>query len=184
MQHSKPCVHCGSEMSVRSCELARKRFCSKRCNILHHIDDLHRAAQGKHRAPSTCFKPGHATWNKGVKGRHHCRRTEFKKGLIPKNLMPVGTEMVRVRKTRDDTRVWVKVAEPRVWRLRARVVWEKHNGPVPKGKLIHHEDRDKLNDDISNLRLMTRREHAREHAAETILLSRRAPAGNALISDD
>ena len=37
------------------------------------------------------------------------------------------------------------------WRSNARVVWEKANGPIPKGHFIIHIDGDGHNDDISNL---------------------------------
>ena len=44
-----------------------------------------------------------------------------------------------------------------------RYVWEKHNGPIPKGCHIHHIDGNPLNNDISNLRCVTPFEHAGEH---------------------
>lgn len=43
-------------------------------------------------------------------------------------------------------------------------IWEKNNGFKPKGHIIHHIDENKLNNDISNLQLVTRTEHARIHA--------------------
>lgn len=42
-------------------------------------------------------------------------------------------------------------------------IWIKHNGVIPKGYDIHHIDEDKTNNDISNLRLMTRKEHRSLH---------------------
>ena len=32
-----------------------------------------------------------------------------------------------------------------------RVVWQHHKGPIPENHHIHHKDRDKSNNDISNL---------------------------------
>ena len=49
------------------------------------------------------------------------------------------------------------------WQRRARVVWVQHNGPIAPGYLIHHEDENKMNDVIDNLRCWTRQEHARHH---------------------
>lgn len=40
-----------------------------------------------------------------------------------------------------------------------RYVWEKYYGEIPKGFEIHHIDRDKNNNDISNLQLVTKKEH-------------------------
>lgn len=45
-----------------------------------------------------------------------------------------------------------------------RMVWEKYFGPIPAGCVIHHKDGNKLNNDIKNLQLMPKPQHAREHA--------------------
>ncbi len=42
-----------------------------------------------------------------------------------------------------------------------RVVWELHNGKIPKGLFIDHLDGDKYNNAISNLRVTTRQGNAR-----------------------
>lgn len=36
-----------------------------------------------------------------------------------------------------------------------RVIWEMHHGPIPKGFIIDHDDRNKLNNKIDNLVLKT-----------------------------
>lgn len=46
-----------------------------------------------------------------------------------------------------------------------RYVWEKNNGPIPNGMVIHHIDSDKENNDISNLQMMTQGEHASYHGS-------------------
>ncbi len=43
-------------------------------------------------------------------------------------------------------------------------VWEKANGPVPKGFVVHHKDEDVRNNALSNLECMTRQHHLRIHA--------------------
>ena len=58
------------------------------------------------------------------------------------------------------------MSDPSGWRERAKVVWEEANGPIPKGCVIHHKDRDTLNDIAHNLEAMTRAEHLAEHRAE------------------
>lgn len=45
-------------------------------------------------------------------------------------------------------------------------VWEYYNGEVPKGYEIHHKDRDKANNDIANLELLTASEHRKKHSEE------------------
>ena len=47
-----------------------------------------------------------------------------------------------------------------------RVVWEYYNCPIPRGYHVHHIDHDKGNNDISNLRLMTAKEHREKHGSE------------------
>lgn len=46
-------------------------------------------------------------------------------------------------------------------KLMHRYVWEKHNGPIPEGYEVHHIDHDRSNNDISNLEIYTKSDHAR-----------------------
>lgn len=103
------------------------------------------------------FPKGHVPLNKGKKMSpevyEKCKDTMFKKGQMPVNRRPVGSERVTV-----DGYIEIKVAEPRKWRLKHRVVWEQHNGPLPKYDAIIFLDGNSLNTDISNLKHVTRKE--------------------------
>lgn len=48
--------------------------------------------------------------------------------------------------------------------LMHRDVWEFHNGPIPENHDIHHIDHDKTNNDIANLEIYTKSEHAKKFA--------------------
>lgn len=44
-----------------------------------------------------------------------------------------------------------------------RVVWEYHNGTIPEGFHVHHNDGNKDNNDIGNLSLLSQHDHLSEH---------------------
>lgn len=91
------------------------------------------------------FRPGHESWNKGLKGSSGLHpnsvRTQFKKGAMAgaaqHNYVPIGSERVSKdgyleRKVTDDptlvpTRRWVAVH---------RLVWEAANGSIPSGHVV------------------------------------------------
>lgn len=81
------------------------------------------------------------------------KHTMFKKGHVPINHRPVGSERVNV-----DGYIEIKVEEPKKWKLKHNVVWETHNGPIPKGYVVIFLDRDKMNVSINNLKLIKRSE--------------------------
>lgn len=43
-------------------------------------------------------------------------------------------------------------------------IWKKYYGDIPDGMIVHHIDGNKRNNDITNLKLMSIREHNRLHA--------------------
>lgn len=47
-----------------------------------------------------------------------------------------------------------------------RYIWEKYNGPIPKGYEIHHVDENKDNNDISNLMCLSNHDHQSHHGKE------------------
>lgn len=105
------------------------------------------------------FKKGHVPFSKGKHMADYLtpeqiekvRSNQFKADDIPRNWRPVGTETLRP----DTGIIWVKVAEPSVWEMKHRVVWEQHNGPIPKGMNIIFLDGDRSNCDISNLMMVS-----------------------------
>lgn len=101
------------------------------------------------------FSKGHESHNKGKKVSpelyEKMRGTMFRKGHIPVNHRPVGSERVNV-----DGYVEVKVAEPGRWRLKHRVVWEKVNGKIPDGYNVQFRNGDTQDCRLENLYLISR----------------------------
>ena len=100
-------------------------------------------------------KKGHTPYNKGKKRGSYpgMEVTQYKKGNVPHNHRPVGSERI----TRDGYRER-KIAEPKTWRSVHVLNWEAVHGPVPKGSVVIFKDRDLTNCDVSNLMLVTRAE--------------------------
>jgi hypothetical protein len=135
---SRPCSYCGSPV-YRSASQARENvYCSVACS-----------------APHTRFRTGQVPWNKDRKGIHLSPGSEFKPGPHPQSRAAIGTVRLRVDR-QGDPRAWVKVADPNRWMLRAHCVWCEAHGPLPAGHVIHHHDRDKLNDALPNLECLTK----------------------------
>lgn len=101
------------------------------------------------------FDKGHIPANKGKKGAGGWEPTQFKKGNIPPNRVPVGTERVDSK----DGYIYVKIQDGQLnknWKQKHVLIWEKYNGPVPEGHALIFGDGNKLNFDPENLILVTR----------------------------
>lgn len=102
---------------------------------------------------STRFSSGQASWNKGQKLPNHPRNaTQFKKGCVPKNALPVGfirknTDGYMEIKTAPGMRKWVPLSHWN-WKL-------AHGEYPPKGTALLFRDGNHENCDISNLEVVT-----------------------------
>lgn len=122
----------------------------------------------RERASKSWYGKGHIPQNKGrkwseymsIEGQNRSRKTTFKKGNTPKNHLPVGTEM----QERKDGYIKVKIAEPNKWMLKHRLVWERHNGPIPKGHNVQFANKDKTDCRIENLYLISRKEQINQNS--------------------
>ena len=102
------------------------------------------------------FHPGNVPATKGTKGVYNVggNKTSFKKGQVCWNKKPIGTERISV-----DGYYEVKVADPNVWKLKHRIVYEQAHGPIPEGHMIAFIDGNPLNVELNNLTVVSRREH-------------------------
>ena len=103
------------------------------------------------------FEKGHVPPNKGKRGvcGKGCEKTWFKKGQMPHNHVPVGTEVMTT-----DGYLKIKIAEPKLWKHKHIIEWEKHYGKVPEGCIISFKDGNKCNCVVENLFCITKAENA------------------------
>ena len=107
-------------------------------------------------ARNTCFYKGHTPWNKGQKlsNEHIAKLTAvYKKGNSPHNQLPIGS----IRNIYNY--IEIKYANHK-WMSLARYNWQQVHGEIPKNMCVFKLDGDRLNDDISNLCLVTRQDLA------------------------
>lgn len=106
------------------------------------------------------FEKGHIPQNKGKKMSEEqykkCAATMFKKGNIPHNYRPIGSERIG-----KDGYMQVKVADPHTWKQKHVMIYEEHYGPIPEGNKVIFLDRNIRNFDIENLACVTSAELAR-----------------------
>jgi hypothetical protein len=102
------------------------------------------------------FRPGRISYNKGKKG--YCapgsEKGWFKPGHMPSSTWrPVGTEVID-----RDGYVKVKTRNPRTWKFKHRVIWERAHGKIPRGHVVIFADGNRLNTNLDNLLLVSRKE--------------------------
>ncbi|MGM8871581.1 HNH endonuclease signature motif containing protein [Psychrobacter sp. 2Y5] len=87
------------------------------------------------------YKSNAEAWNKGMAptGR------PFKKGHKVRS-KPIGYECQR-----SNGDIYIKVAQPNVYKRKKFIVWEEHHGPIPANHEIRFLDNDKTNCTIDNL---------------------------------
>lgn len=113
------------------------------------------------------FQKGHVPHNKGKpfpsKGR--AKETQFKKGCLPHNWKPVGTERITkdgyIERKVSDTRTkkdWVPVHN---------IVWIRAHGEIPKGHIVIFKNKNKMDFRLDNLELISRKENMIRNSVHT-----------------
>ncbi len=106
----------------------------------------------------TRFNKGDVPHNKGLKGYYApgSEKGWFKKGNKPYQYCPVGTELMK-----SDGYVYIKIADPNIWKQKHRLIWEEVHGPYStKTHVIIFKDGNRENFNIDNLQLITRKQLA------------------------
>lgn len=111
------------------------------------------------------FEKGHIPSNKGKKwdeympkeSQEKSRKTTFKKGDIPPNCRPIGSERIDNR----DGGILVKVQEGHLqknWMPKSRYIYEQAYGKIPKGHKVIFADGNNRNFELDNLVLVSNSE--------------------------
>ena len=107
------------------------------------------------------FKPGHTPHNKGkqmdAEIYEKVAPTMFKKGNKPHNTKAVGSINIRLD-TQGRPYQYIKIKDSH-WELLQRHVWTKANGEIPRGSVVIFLDGNYLNCELSNLKVITRKEN-------------------------
>ena len=103
---------------------------------------------------NTTFKKGKIPWNKGKSYQPGGRsiETRFKKGQQSLNRRPIGSERIS-----KDGIVYLKTPEGK-WKPKHQYVWEKNNGPIPKGHVVIFNNRNRRDFSKENLLLVSRKQ--------------------------
>lgn len=109
------------------------------------------------------FPKGHIPANKGKKGYmspeqyEKCKATMFKKGNIPANHRPIGSERIDNR----DGSILIKIQDGHLqknWMSKSRYIYEQAHGKIPKGYKVIFADGNNRNFDLDNLILVSNAE--------------------------
>lgn len=125
-------------------------------------DSKGRFKKGVHYNRATEFQKGQTAFNKGMKQEEYMseetiertKATRFQKGQHPASYRPIGS-----RRISKDGYVEIKVSDNK-WRQEHCIVYEEKYGPTPRGCIIIHLNKDKLDNDIDNLMMISRAENA------------------------
>lgn len=115
------------------------------------------------------FKKGSIPWNKGNKGLKSWHKLEGLSLGHGWNKGKYGYSNNKKSNGYINTHGYLVFCIKGKEILAHRMIWEKYHGKIIKGFIVHHNDGNKLNNDISNLKLITRVDHAKIHDCATIM---------------
>lgn len=142
-------------------ELVNERFgTSYTVNQMHHQYTKHKLRSGL----TGRFEKDCVPWNRGKnvdfsnlspQAIENMRKTHFKPGHTPWTVLPIGSEKIK------NGFIYVKTAEPNVWKRKQILIWEQHYGPVPEGACVIFLNGDRTDFSLENLELVSKAEHLR-----------------------
>jgi hypothetical protein len=127
---------------------------------------------GKHPSLETRAKLSASHIGKGMFGKKHSAEARIKMSKNHRDFSGRNHPMYG-RHLRPETKAMISASLMRLdpktrspWQERARKIWEKANGPIPKTMLIHHIDENYKNNALENLAMITFAEHMKIHKSK------------------
>lgn len=135
----RPCLVCGKKFTPRNYQLkvGQGKFCSQKCS-LKNLSGLERTVKWRKRISES---------NKGKVAVSGVDHPFYKGGLFD---------------TTDGYR-FVLVSNQKYAAEHRMVMSEYLGRPLSSDEIVHHKNRDKMDNRIENLQIMTRSEHIKEH---------------------
>lgn len=147
----------GKEMAERLNNMFGTSFTRQQVTNFYGRNKLNSGLTGR-------FEKGHTSIHKGEKGWciPNSEKTRFKKGNIPVNANPIGSEIID-----KDGYTWIRVpcryvtksGKCKTYITKQQYIWEQEKGELPDGHKVIFLDGDKTNFDINNLALVSDAEH-------------------------
>lgn len=112
----------------------------------------------EHRKKENQFKPGHKTFNKGLKHKDYLTKeqiektklSQFKKGQKSHNALPLWTETIRIDSKKMQY-FYIKVPNRKSMVQKHRWLWEQKHGKIKKGYNVVFKNGNTLDCQIENL---------------------------------
>lgn len=130
-----------------------------------HKHGIVRTKAVRRRHAKNLFAKDHSPWNRGLKGIHLSRNTEFKKGNKSWNRKPDGHISIIYHKGSKTYYKFITVPRGRNVLLH-RWRWEQKHGPIPPRHIVGFKNGKTLDCRMCNLYLMSKADNARRNRNE------------------
>jgi len=160
-RHNRKCPVCGEKIKH-----SRNRYCGSECafkdRAARTIEMLTCDLCGKPFQKHRCHKTPHnfcsrecagLWWGMHKQGKNHPR------------YLHIGSENIRLD-AEGSKRMWVKIGNPNIWVQRARKVILDAGHKLVQSEIVHHKNRNTLDDSLTNLQILTRGQHINLHRRE------------------
>ena len=131
-----PCEYCGQSLWRENLKTKKHIYCNNSCQLNYEYKNNLRDLKGIHKTHDILRNKANEKLKKGHKYFN------------------------RMMSSDGYWRIYVPLSG---WNKEHIYLWEKENGKLPKGYEIHHINHNKLDNDLNNLKLLTKSEHTKEH---------------------